>query len=220
MFNKMLPANNESGFVLVAVMLMLLILAFIGITSTTTSNIELQIAGNDKTYKQTFYAADSGAAIIGSHLLEENLNCWKFNGGFANNVAADTADTPSVRAGSSIINGQIVVERTSAADLTPRRFWENTATPTTISDTNRDLYYPINYGNGPHTNIRVGGAWTQLNPGTAIQMNAGYDIAVQTAASINFTILSQSTGALNSTSEVEILWPHGLGLEDPLDCNY
>lgn len=216
--NRIFIADNENGFVLVAVMLMLLILAFIGITSSTTSNIELQIAGNDKVYKQTFYEADSGAAIIGSHLVEENMACWRINNGFTNNVAVDTVDTPPVLAGSSIINGQIVVERTSAIDMTPKRFWTDLTNPTTVSDTNRDAYYPQNYGSGPHTNIRIGASSTKPKPGYDMKALSNYDDAIQSTYSITYTIISQTIGRQNSISEVEINWEHTYGLEG--DCNY
>lgn len=217
MINKPITEHNEDGFVLVAVMLMLLVLAFIGITSTTTSNIELQIAGNDKVYKQTFYAADAGTEV-GARMVEENLACPD---GFTANVAADTADTPQVLAGSAIINGQIVVERTSVADLTPRDFAKTEASPATISDATRDMYYPQNYNNGPHTNIIAGGP-TSYSAGSAIQMVSGYEGkgkgSAAGGATINYTIISQRSGQNNSSSEVEIIWRHLIGLEG--ECAY
>ncbi len=215
--HMMLHHNKENGFVLVGVMLMLLVLAFIGITATTTSNIELQIAGNDKAYKQTFYKADAGIEV-GSRMVEENVSCPN---GFTSNVGADTADTPSVLAGSAIIKGQIVVERTSAADMTPRDYWQTSISPAVVSDAARDMYYPQNYGNGPHTNITIGGP-TVYAAGSAIQMVSGYEGKGKGAAAggamINYTIIAQGQGMLNSASEVEILWRHIIGLEG--DCNY
>lgn len=53
--------NNEHGFVLVTSLLMLTILMIIGIAATNTTTIELQISGNDKLAKQTFYQAESEA---------------------------------------------------------------------------------------------------------------------------------------------------------------
>jgi len=218
MHSKLITINNEGGFVLVAAMLVLLVLAFIGISSTTTSILELEIAGNDKAYRQTFSQADTGAAIIGSHIAEENLACWRYNDGFAGNVGADTADTPSVLAGSAIINGQIVVERTSATDLTPRDLYRNPVPAPPFDDTTRDLYYPRNYGNGPHTNIYVGGTWTARVAGESAAMDASYDEALQHGYTQHFTIIAQSVGMQNSTSEVEVIWRHTVGLEG--DCNY
>ena len=54
--------NNEQGFVLVASLMMLMILLVIGIAATNTTTIELQISGNDKLAKQTFYQAEGVVA--------------------------------------------------------------------------------------------------------------------------------------------------------------
>ena len=53
-------AKNEEGFVLVIALLILVFLTIIGISATTTTQIELQISGNEKFYKIAFYNADSG----------------------------------------------------------------------------------------------------------------------------------------------------------------
>jgi hypothetical protein len=53
-------AKNEDGSVLVIALLILVFLTIIGISATTTTSIELQIAGNEKFHKIAFYHADSG----------------------------------------------------------------------------------------------------------------------------------------------------------------
>jgi len=53
--------HNEDGFVLVATLVILMLLVILGISTTTNTSIELQIAGNDKVYKQNFYQAEGGA---------------------------------------------------------------------------------------------------------------------------------------------------------------
>jgi hypothetical protein len=52
--------NNEQGSVLVVALVILVLLTIIGISATTTTNIETQIAGNDKFQKIAFYIADGG----------------------------------------------------------------------------------------------------------------------------------------------------------------
>lgn len=209
--------GNQSGFILVLSMLILVILVLIGISTTKNSQVDLQIVGNDKLNKQNFYRAESGTEV-GSRMVEENLGCAN---GFTTNVPASTADTPSILAGSAIINGQIVVERTSSVDLTPRDFAKTETSPTTVSDAARDLYYPRNYGTGAHTNVIAGGP-TTYTTGSAIQFASGYEGKGKGAAAgggvINYTIISQGVGTQNSLSEVEILWLHAIGLEG--DCNY
>jgi hypothetical protein len=53
-------AKNEDGSVLIVALLMLVFLTIIGISAATTTNIELQVAGNQKFHKVAFYHADSG----------------------------------------------------------------------------------------------------------------------------------------------------------------
>jgi hypothetical protein len=53
-------ANNEEGSVLVVALLLLVLLTIMGISATTTSNIEIQIAGNERFHKIALYHADSG----------------------------------------------------------------------------------------------------------------------------------------------------------------
>lgn len=55
--------KNEQGFVLIVSLLMLVVLMIIGIAATNTTTIELQISGNDKAAKQTFYQAEAGTQV-------------------------------------------------------------------------------------------------------------------------------------------------------------
>lgn len=52
--------KNDSGFVLVACLMMLVVLTLAGIMATNTSIIELLVAANDKLNKASFYRADAG----------------------------------------------------------------------------------------------------------------------------------------------------------------
>ncbi len=56
--------KNEDGSALIFAILILALLTLIGISATTTSTIEVQIAGNDKFHKMAFYGADSGVYTI------------------------------------------------------------------------------------------------------------------------------------------------------------
>jgi type II secretory pathway component PulK len=65
--------DNEKGSVLVVALVILVLLTIIGISATTTTNIETQIAGNEKSQKIAFYVADSGvpaAAKVISMVME------------------------------------------------------------------------------------------------------------------------------------------------------
>ena len=52
--------NNEDGSVLIVALVMLVLLTLIGISATTTSEIETKIAGNDRVFKRNFYFAEAG----------------------------------------------------------------------------------------------------------------------------------------------------------------
>jgi hypothetical protein len=56
--------NNENGFVIVIALLMLAIVTVIGIAATRTSETELQISGNEKFHKLSFYAAEAARGYV------------------------------------------------------------------------------------------------------------------------------------------------------------
>ena len=62
--------NNEKGAVLIVALMILVVLSFIGISASTTSQIETKIAGNDRFYKQDLYFAD-GAAMECAQIMED-----------------------------------------------------------------------------------------------------------------------------------------------------
>jgi Tfp pilus assembly protein PilX len=64
--------DNQNGFALVVAMLCMAILTFIGMYALNTTNLELQIAGNDKVARQSFYKAEGGIQT-GIELTEQNL---------------------------------------------------------------------------------------------------------------------------------------------------
>lgn len=56
-------SRNEEGVVLVLCLITLVILTLIGVSMTTTSRLEVEISGNDKTYKEAFYAAEMSLTV-------------------------------------------------------------------------------------------------------------------------------------------------------------
>jgi hypothetical protein len=52
--------NNEKGSALVLSLLILVLLTLMGISATTTSTVEIQMAGGEKFYELAFYSAESG----------------------------------------------------------------------------------------------------------------------------------------------------------------
>ena len=56
--------NNEEGTILVVALLILVLLTIIGIAATTTTDIETQIAGNERNQKIAFYAAEAARDYV------------------------------------------------------------------------------------------------------------------------------------------------------------
>jgi hypothetical protein len=61
--------SAQGGSVLVIGMLMLVLLSLLGIAVTTTSTIEMQVAANERFYKENLYDAE-GAALEAAQSLE------------------------------------------------------------------------------------------------------------------------------------------------------
>jgi Tfp pilus assembly protein PilX len=53
--------QNEDGSVLVIAIIMLVLLTALGLSATTTSTVEIQIAGNQRKYKDSLYRAEAAA---------------------------------------------------------------------------------------------------------------------------------------------------------------
>lgn len=179
--------RDETGAAIVFVLLILTVLIIVGVTSMSTSTVEIQVATHDARHKIAFYQADGGAEFS-AELLEQNICC---PGGFPTTTIGDiNVVTPTL--------------------------WMNTSA-SAASDTNRDLFYPSAYsGTEPHTNVSMGGV-TTLAVGGAIQMAAGYEGkgkgAPSGGAQIVYDIYSEHLGRFNSKSMVLLQWRHVIGME-------
>ena len=58
MRRRALLSHNDEGIVLMLCLITLVVLTLIGVSTTTSSRLEVEISGNDKTYKEAFYAAE------------------------------------------------------------------------------------------------------------------------------------------------------------------
>jgi len=193
--------NNSNGGVTIAALLILAVLTIIGISSITTSNMEVQIATNDKVHKMAFYAADGGTEL-GTELLELNIAC-------ASGFEKDNLPI------------------TDVITVVDRDFWMQADKPKDgsdnvipfPSDTERDVL--INNAAGTNTNLSIFGV-TALGIGGAIEMAAGYEGKGKGAAgggvSLLYQIFSQHLGLADSESVVAIEWRHNIGSEGT--CKY
>jgi hypothetical protein len=190
--------QNENGSALLVSMLILGLLTIIGIAVTRTTDIELQIAGNDRMHKTAFYEADSGTEY-GAELLEQNISCPV---GFSEDGDGN---------GERTINGTIKV--------TNLDFWLNDDIDDSdlpLSDTNRDAVYTPVSGETPHTNLLFGSRRVK-GKGMALQMAAGYEGVGKNVSSggfhLIFDIYSRHQGINNTQSTVRSVWRHIIGQE-------
>ena len=56
--------KNEDGSVMVVAVLILVLLTIIGIAAMSTTNVELKISGNEKSYKMALYAAEAARGYV------------------------------------------------------------------------------------------------------------------------------------------------------------
>ncbi len=223
---KNTKVQNESGFVLIISMFVLVILSLIGIAATTTTTLELQIAGNDKVIRDAFHKADAGIENI-IEVVEQNLLCPL---GFSAAPAGFDNDDSS-EASSFVLGGVDVFDNTFALDEFQSEIaGAPTPTSTTLphyssnsdmilgdipSDTLRTLRIPADPANRvdteEHTNTAAWGV-TKYLAGSAIQMAAGYEGKGKGAAtgggSIVYEIHSQHIGQSNSEAILALQWVH------------
>lgn len=189
--------DQECGSAIIVSLVILAVLSLLVQILTQSSTTEMDIAGSDRVYKETFYAAD-GATELAAELLEQNIACPT---GFA--------DATKIRGG--------LIEVTTLA------FWQNTAdsieTPGDggVGEQPRDFFLPTGYTPGaPHTNFTLGGR-TRFALGGAIEMAAGYEGKGKAAAAAGvhliYDIGTQRVGQAKSQSIVWTQYRHVAGSE-------
>jgi len=192
------PLNNNRGSALVVALLMLVVLTLIGISATTTTTFELQIAGNDKLYKRAFYAAD-GATEMGGELIEQNIEerDWDFGEDGVNDVSSSNP----------LARGNVRVE-------SPNPYMNREPMDGVPTDTNRDAVYPRTALNSePHTNIKAVGN-TTLSTGSAVQLIAGYEGKGKGAAGggawITYDVRAERRDVSDTDVRILLGWRHAL----------
>lgn len=216
--------QNKDGFVLIAALLVLLVLTVLGIAVNRNTNIEWRIALNDRIHKENFYTAEA-AAELAQEVIEQNIAC--------------VVGFPANASGGSRLPGAAGLDMDIFVEPGSRGFWRNYldrsgADEVTVpNNTNRDLVFPARFddtGNflrietdgRPRANIRIAGN-TQLTPGSAIQMAAGYEglgkgIGTGGALLVYDIRILQDDPQRNSQADIFIQYSHVLGSSGV--CNY
>ena len=192
--------NNNRGSALVVALLMLVVLTLIGISATTTTTFELQIAGNDKLFKKAFYSAD-GATEMGGELIEQNIEDRDWE------LGEDGVNPPSNA--NPLNRGNVSVESEN-----PYMNRDSTDPDPIPSDDNRDALFPRGAANSdPHTNIKAVGN-TTLSTGSAVQLIAGYEGKGKGAAGggawITYDVRAQRRDLRNTEVRIRLGWRHVL----------
>ena len=205
--------DNENGYVLIGALFILLLLIIIGMSATTDTSLELQIAGNDRTHKETFFQADGGTQV-GIRLVEENIGVTgPFTALSVDNVLIDP-DTPN--------NTILIVDDTLWNNEAARTF-TNVFDDMTLGGGRDAAYFPDGYDpllpdpdSIPHTNI-IADSVTSTVTGSGLQQLAGYEGKGKGTAGgggqILYTIYSQHMGKNQSESIIAVEWRHVIGLE-------
>ena len=155
--------SNEDGSVIFVAIVILILLTLMGLSITTTSSIEVQIAGNENLHKEALYFAD-GTTEVGLELLEQNLACPV---GFSSD--------------------NLMIPFNNRLEVIDRDFWIQDAPPTSPfddvdigndddpvgSDGSRDIRIPAD-DSQPHSNMLFYGN-TVMSTGSSIMMAAGYE---------------------------------------------
>ncbi len=178
--------KNEKGSTLLLVLLVLALVTFIGISATTTSNLEMLIGGADKRQKMAFYEAEGGTEV-GIELVEEGIARGGFDDDGSGNFEHGEVRGPS-----------------------KNMFLNDVPDPAALDTP--DAFFPKDYtGDQPHTNLFVGGA-SGLSEGGAIIFGAGYEgkgkASGASGAYVLYDIYSERYGPRNSSAEVRIQWQH------------
>jgi len=76
-------SRPERGSIIIIALVLLMMVTLIGTSATNTATIEIQVAGNERNYKQNFYQAETAAMRAMSQLETLSPSVLKTNNGGA-----------------------------------------------------------------------------------------------------------------------------------------
>jgi hypothetical protein len=210
--------DNQKGSVLVVALLILVVLTLIGISATTTTTFELQIATNDKLFKRAFYAADGATEMCGE-VIEQNIDERDWNNKITRgNLAVWRQTKKGDGTLVDLADGNLYLNRDD--DFIP------STTDQTVSglpsDENYDLIYPLTAVNtstwtmipdAVRTSMKVVGN-TTLSTGSAVQLIAGYEGKGKGASAggawITYDIRANRNDVRDTQARILLGWRHVL----------
>ena len=208
--------DNQRGSALVIALLMLVVLTLIGISATTTTTFELQIATNDKLFKSAFYAADGATEMCGE-VIEQNIEERDWDNKITRgNVVVWRMSKKEDGTFVDLADGNLYMNRDD--DVIPGTTELVSGLP---ADENYDVIYPrtaVDTGSwsltgAAHTSLKAVGN-TTLSTGSAVQLIAGYEGKGKGAASggawITYDVRANRNDVRNTQARILLGWRHVL----------
>jgi len=206
----MIAVGNRDGFVLVAALIFLVILTVMGMSASSSMQVEMMISKNDRLAKEAFYGAEGGLDI-GIEMAAENLGC---SGGFGTNRNVNGLNTRVIK-GVEVVDIDFIWDD-PPADINSVQLSDNSP--------DRDIVIPrLNNDGTPqtvHTNIAASGKY-RANDGSSILILAGYEENGGSLASTGiyeFTVLSRQYG-LDDASSI-LSQKYGEKAQSLYECKY
>jgi len=88
--------KNEDGTILVVALLILALVSVVGVAATSSSSIEIQIAKNQKLYKQNFYRAEAAVIECAKTMESESNEDLEDRSPTYLNLLSDLANTENI----------------------------------------------------------------------------------------------------------------------------
>ena len=152
--------RDETGSVLVLALIMLVLLTLLGIAATRTSEIEIQIAGNERTYKLNIFSAegavmeccqrvDNGGTEMTA--MDGSQPIWMMNQYDKNNSGVTVPDTDDITNAANWTND---FSQTSSlgSDIRFMAFFDGTAEGSALDMTETVIYEYRGFGRSEQRN--------------------------------------------------------------------
>jgi len=205
--------QNEKGAVALISLLVLVLITVMGIAATITSNIETQVAGNNKWQKIAFFAAEGGTET-GIELIEQNIEETGFDTNTEGifNVGAVGGSSPTLYL--NTIPNPDNLGTPDACFLFPKGDVNYALADAGMDGSDNDGDGLIDEADERLVNntwLYVG-ANSHLSTGGAIQMAAGYEGKGKSSAGgggqMVYDIFADHLGQGNAVGRIRMRWRH------------
>ncbi|MCJ8499312.1 pilus assembly PilX family protein [Desulfatitalea alkaliphila] len=185
--------SGQSGSALITTVLILLVVTIIGILSTRTANIEVNIATHDKLYKRTWFATDATVQEFVPELTEQAIELRLA----AEDVEKELSD--ALDGGLTLNDAQFYLNESPGPDSVLTACYDKIPEPD-----NADMVLAAGAIGPTDLYVRIYGD-TEFSPGNALQLTEGYEGEGLGAGRGGAMIIYDIRGLGVSNSEVRIM---------------